>query len=45
MFELVNPSNIHLVLTVFEKDINKLSIGQNLYAYSNNNTDKNISVK
>lgn len=36
LFELVNPADIHLTLTVFEKDVNKLSIGQTVYAYTNN---------
>lgn len=36
LFELVNPDDIHLNLTVYEKDINKLAIGQKLYAYTNN---------
>jgi len=40
LFELVNPSDIHLALTVFEKDINKLSIGQKLMAYTNNEPNK-----
>ncbi len=40
LFELVNPEDIHLVLTVFEKDINALSVGQKLVAYTNNNPDK-----
>lgn len=40
MFELVNPNDIHLTLAVFEKDINKLSIGQKLFAYTNSNPDK-----
>ncbi len=40
LFELVNPSDIHLALTIFEKDINKLSIGQKLMAYTNNEPDK-----
>ena len=40
LFELVNPSDIHLTLSVFEKDINKLSIGQKLFAYTNTNPDK-----
>lgn len=40
LFELVNPTDIHLVLTVFEKDISKLSIGQKLYAYTNNSETK-----
>ncbi len=40
LFELVNPTDIHLALTVFEKDINSLYIGQKLVAYTNNNPDK-----
>jgi cobalt-zinc-cadmium efflux system membrane fusion protein len=40
LFELIDPSDIHLNLKVFEKDINKLAIGQKLVAYTNNNPDK-----
>ena len=40
LFELVNPSDIHLALTIFEKDLNKLFIGQKLIAYSNSQPDK-----
>ena len=40
LFEIVNPSDIHLALTVFEKDVNKLSVGQQLVAYTNNNPSK-----
>lgn len=36
LFELIDPSDIHLNLKVFEKDITKLYIGQKLFAYSNN---------
>lgn len=36
LFELINPTDIHLALTVFEKDVNKLYIGQKLVAYTNN---------
>lgn len=39
LFELVNPADIHLALTVFEKDINKLSIGQKLFARTNSNPE------
>ncbi|NRF37165.1 efflux RND transporter periplasmic adaptor subunit [Pedobacter foliorum] len=35
IFELVNPADIHLNLTVFEKDLNKIKIGQQVMAYSN----------
>lgn len=37
LFEIVNPSDVHLVLNVFEKDINRLSTGQKVIAYSNAN--------
>ncbi|WP_439504352.1 efflux RND transporter periplasmic adaptor subunit [Sediminibacterium sp.] len=40
MFELVNPTDIHLALKIFEKDIEKLFIGQELVAYTNNNPQK-----
>lgn len=39
LFELVNPSDIHLALSVFEKDLDKLKIGQQLDAYSNAHPD------
>jgi cobalt-zinc-cadmium efflux system membrane fusion protein len=35
MFELVNPSDIHLNLKMFEKDLFNLEIGQKLTAYTN----------
>lgn len=40
MFELVNPTDIHLALKIFEKDLPKLFIGQELIAYTNNNANK-----
>lgn len=40
LFELVNPQDIHLQLTVFEKDLNKISIGQKLMAFNNTDPDK-----
>lgn len=40
LFELVNPQDIHLGLTVFEKDLDKLFIGQKVLAYTNNNPGK-----
>lgn len=45
LFELVNPNDFHLVLTVFEKDINKLSIGQKLWAYTNNEPEKKYALE
>jgi membrane fusion protein, heavy metal efflux system len=40
LFELVNPADIHLALKIFEKDVNKLFIGQKLMAYTNNEPNK-----
>ena len=45
LFEIVNPSDIHLALTVFEKDINKLVIGQSVLAYTNTNPEKKYYCK
>jgi cobalt-zinc-cadmium efflux system membrane fusion protein len=39
LFELINPADIHLALTIFEKDLAKLSIGQKLFAYTNSQPD------
>jgi cobalt-zinc-cadmium efflux system membrane fusion protein len=35
IFELINPTDIHLNLTVFEKDLHKINIGQRVLAYTN----------
>ena len=40
LFELVNPTDIHLALTVYEKDISKLYMGQKVLAFTNNNPGK-----
>lgn len=40
LFELVNPEDIHLALKVFERDLDKLFIGQKLVAYTNNEPGK-----
>lgn len=39
MFELVNPTDIHLNIKVYEKDISSLAIGKKLTAYTNANPD------
>ncbi|HRI27807.1 MAG TPA: efflux RND transporter periplasmic adaptor subunit [Chitinophagales bacterium] len=39
LFELVNPADIHLTLNVFEKDLQGLTIGQKLFAYTNTEPD------
>lgn len=40
LFELINPTDIHLNLKVFEKDLEHLAIGQKVLAYNNNKTEK-----
>ena len=42
LFELVNTSDIHLNLKVFEKDLEKLSIGQKVIANTNLSDKKHI---
>lgn len=39
LFELVNPEDIHLALTIYEKDLDKIFLGQNLITYTNNKPD------
>jgi cobalt-zinc-cadmium efflux system membrane fusion protein len=45
LFELIDPCDIHLNLNVYEKDLEKLSIGQNLTAFTNNQTDQKYPCK
>lgn len=45
LFELVNPSDIHLALHVFEKDLDKLFIGQKLVTYTNNQPSKKYAAE
>lgn len=45
LFELVNPDDIHLALTVFEKDFDKLFIGQKVIAYNNNQPNKKYNCE
>lgn len=45
LFELVNPTDIHLTLNILEKDMDKLFIGQDLIAYTNNQPDKKYPCK
>ncbi|MHB1050607.1 MAG: efflux RND transporter periplasmic adaptor subunit [Bacteroidota bacterium] len=45
LFEIINPSDIDIVLNVFEKDINRLSIGQKVLAYTNVTPDRKYPAK
>lgn len=45
LFELVNPTDIHLALTVFEKDLDQLYIGQKIVAYTNHKSSKKYNCE
>lgn len=45
LFELVNPRDIHLALTVFEKDVAKLAVGQKVMAFTSDNPDKKFPAE
>lgn len=45
LFELINPTDIHLALKVFEKDVSKLFIGQKLTAFTNNEPQKKYACE
>lgn len=45
LFELVNPADIHLVLTVFQKDVPKLKVGQKVITYTANDPDRKIPAE
>ena len=40
LFELINPTDIHLNIKVYEKDVAKLKIGQKIIAYTNSEPSK-----
>jgi cobalt-zinc-cadmium efflux system membrane fusion protein len=45
MFDIVNTGDLHLVLKVFEKDLNKISTGQKVFAYTNQNPVKKYEAR
>ncbi|QEC42072.1 efflux RND transporter periplasmic adaptor subunit [Pseudobacter ginsenosidimutans] len=45
LFELIDPSDLHLSLKVFEKDLPKIAVGEKVYAWSNNNPEKKYAAK
>jgi cobalt-zinc-cadmium efflux system membrane fusion protein len=45
LFEIVDPSDIDIVVNVFEKDVNRLVIGQKVIAYTNINPEKKYSAE
>lgn len=40
LFELIDPTDIHLNLKVYEKDLDKLEVGQRVVSFTNNNPTK-----
>lgn len=42
LFELINPSDIHLNISVFEKDLEQLYVGQRFEAYTNHHPEKKL---
>lgn len=45
LFELIDPEDRHLSLTVFDQDVHKLEIGQQVSAYTNSAPDKKYSAE
>ena len=45
LFELINPTDIHLNLKVFEQDVAKLAIGQEVVAFNNAHPEKKYNCK
>lgn len=45
LFELINPTDIHLNLKVFEKDVAKIATGQKVIAYDNTHPDKKYNCE
>lgn len=45
LFELVDPKDIHLALSVFERDLNALSVGQQVTAYANADPAKKFTAE
>jgi membrane fusion protein, heavy metal efflux system len=45
LFELIDPRDIHLALTVFEGDLNKIAVGQRVIAYTTDNASKKYEAR
>lgn len=45
LFELVNPNGIYLNLTVFERDLDQLKIGQEVSVFSNGKPDQKYKAR
>ncbi|MGC3943659.1 MAG: efflux RND transporter periplasmic adaptor subunit [Chryseolinea sp.] len=45
LFELIDPRDIHLALSVFEGDLGKIAVGQRVVAYTNNIPEKKYEAR
>lgn len=45
LFTVVNTIDTHLILKVFEKDLDKIHLGQRVYAYTNENPEKKYEAE
>lgn len=45
LFQLIDPDDIHLNLNVFEKDVDKLAIGQQVTAFNNTHPEQKYAGK
>ena len=45
MFDIVNTGDLHLALKVFEKDLNKIKIGQKVFGFTNQNPTKKYEAR
>lgn len=44
LFEVVNTDDVYLALNIFEKDLNKISVGQRVVAYTNQKPEKKYAA-
>ncbi|MBU4537789.1 MAG: efflux RND transporter periplasmic adaptor subunit [Weeksellaceae bacterium] len=44
LYTIVNSNVTHLELKVFEKDLNKIAVGQRVYAFTNQNSEKKYAA-
>lgn len=44
LYTIINNNVMHLELKVFEKDLGKISLGQQVYAYTNQNPEKKFAA-
>ena len=45
LFDLINPSDIHLALKVFEKDLDKIRKGQQVLAFTNSTPERKLACE